>query len=175
MNFPKRFSLLFGGILLFVSCNASFSHKPSTNPDVDKEKQILKATDNLINQRHYGRAYRTLNLLLTKRPYSPYADDMEYRLAYLHVIADSLNPYFDYALALQAFSHFVKKYPRSQYKSACNNWLKILYLLFDFKQRCETKQKSINVLQGKLQHLQQKNTELQNTLKDLERVIKRNE
>lgn len=165
-------------VTIFVSCGPRPSVKAPETPSVTSEKrqkEIILAADKALKEKKYRTAFRYLNFLLNNDPHSSFADDAAYRLAYLHVVADSGNPYFDYAQALKAFKRFKKNYPQSIYSSACNNWLKILYLFFDLKRESvQLRQKNQN-MQKMLRRLKNRNTELERTLKDLEHVIKRNQ
>jgi|GEM_PF-5468780 len=140
-----------------------------------KEKKALRLIDRLLQQGAYQKAHRYLLALQSADALSPFADDVAYRLAYLHVIADSANPYFDYQQARQAFSDFQKKYPQSIYSSACNNWLKILYLLFNSKHEQNQWQRKARIREKECARLRHENAELKKTLRDLEHVIQRNE
>ncbi len=141
----------------------------------DGPERVLLSVDRLMQQGHYVKAYRYLTVLQKKWAATPLADDVAYRLAYLHVLADSANPYFNYRAAYRAFEQCLKKFPHSAYSSACNNWLKILYFTFDLKKRLQLQQSEQRTLRKKLRDLQSKNETLQRTLKDLEQVIKRND
>ena len=174
--FPIR-AILFivSGIFFIAACNPSLGKKGPEKSSLDRQEHLLQSIDRLLEQRQYQQARCYLNLLQEKMTRSPLADDVAYRLAYLHVIDDSLNPYFDYEAALTAFQRFSKKFPQSRYSSACNNWLKILYLVFDYKRRCKASSLKVERQHRKILELENKNKELKRTLKDLEKVIKRND
>ncbi len=170
--------LLLSGILatfLLLSCTAKLANKSTDSVPIQKEEKALRLIDRLLQQGAYQKAHRYLLALQSADALSPFADDVAYRLAYLHVIADSANPYFDYQQARQAFSDFQKKYPQSIYSSACNNWLKILYLLFNSKYEQNQWQRKARIREKECARLRHENAELKKTLRDLEHVIQRNE
>lgn len=170
--------LLLSGILgfaLLLSCTVKSVNKSADSVPIQKEEKALRLIDRLLQQGAYQKAHRYLLVLQSADSLSPFADDVAYRLAYLHVIADSANPYFNYRQAWQAFRRFRKKYPKSIYSSACNNWLKILYLLFNSKREQNQWQRKADIQQKECEHLRRENAELKKTLRDLEHVIQRNE
>ena len=164
--------------ILFTACGVKqVSKKSQMTPAmsiVKRQEKLIVTADKALKEKEYSKAFRYLQLLRKKFSASPYADDVAYRLAYIHVMADNANPYFDYNRALQAFRQFKKNYPKSIYGSACNNWLKILYLIFNFKQGQNKLQQKNKELRTKILHLEAKNKELEKTLKDLEHAIRRN-
>ncbi len=172
---PASFvALLF--LLLFAVMVASCQFPPQARRfKKDEPKRLLLSIDRLMQQGHYVKAHHYLEVLNEKWAATPLADDVAYRLAYLHVLADSANPYFNYRAASRAFEQCLKKFPHSAYRSACNNWLKILYFTFDLQKRFQLQQSEQRALQKKVRVLQRKIETLQRTLKDLEQVIKRNE
>ncbi len=170
--------LLLSGILgfaLLLSCTVKSVNQSADPVPIQKEEKALRLIDRLLQQGAYPKAHRYLLALQNADSLSPFADDVAYRLAYLHVIADSANPYFDYRQAWQAYRRFRKKYPKSIYSSACNNWLKILYLLFNSNRERDRWQKRVQMQQKACERLRRENAELKKTLQDLEKVIQRNE
>lgn len=145
--------------------------KKETSPN--EEKKIVLALDSLLKAGQYVQAERYGRLFLTRYEHSPYVDDVAYRLTYLHVIADPKNPFFDYAQARRSFKTFLQKFPSSQYAFACNNWLKVLYLISQLQKQVEKLQSENRKLESELKVKSAEIDQLKSTLRDLEKVIKR--
>ncbi|HID39734.1 MAG TPA: tetratricopeptide repeat protein [Calditrichaeota bacterium] len=158
-------------LLFFFSCAAQ---KPvAQKMDEDKQQQVVKRADALLEQGKYVEARRLLNAFWEKYPVSPYADDAAYRLAYMKTINDSRNPFFDYAEALRDFRNFNGQFPHSAYLSACNNWQKILNLYFDLNTQAKRLKKQLAQQQKTIDRLNSENEELRRTLSDLEKALER--
>ncbi len=158
-------------IYFLIACAAQNSTLKKM--DTDQQASVITQADVLLKQGKYVKARQILNVFMEKYPASPYADDAAYRLAYMKTIADSANPFFDYAEAGKDFRIFCKQFPQSAYLSACNNWQKILNLYFEsnkqikrFKTQLERQKKTIDRLTAE-------NDELRRTLTDLEKALER--
>ena len=128
--------------------------------------------------------YEEANMIYTKfivkYPDHPYVDDAAYRLAYMSVIADIKNPYFDYNNAVTLFEKFIENYPNSRYINACNNWINLLKTVKinnDKSSVASTNNQSdsikISQLKIKLKRVQAENAKLKNTLDELQKAIER--
>ncbi len=170
-------------ILLFIILGGIACHAPaSVSKKETREIQAFRQAARWIETGQYEKAHRFYSLFLRKFPNHVLADDVAYRLAYLHVIVDPVNPYFDYSAARTAFRRFKRTYPQSQYISACKNWLKILnsLLIKNPSGRLSAKtdeaapcQKQIRSLQKQIQQLQEENSKLNQMLKELEEALSR--
>ncbi|NOX90804.1 MAG: tetratricopeptide repeat protein [Calditrichaeota bacterium] len=160
-------------LILILGCrNPALTRHDGTQ--IDDEERIIRIADGLLKNGEYEKARQYLISFKNSFPKSVYIDDAAYRLAYLHVIADSANPYFDYDRALKSFREFKQIYPKSNYSSACNNWLNLLYLLNNLKQQRADLEKRKDQLQKATKKLTEENRSLKSTLRDLDQVIKRN-
>ena len=96
---------------------------------VPAENQVLELFTSAtihVEQGRYEQAALIYSAFIEGHPGHPYVDDAAYRLAYLRVIADKKNPYFNYQQALLFFENFIETYPNSRYINACTNWLHVL-------------------------------------------------
>ena len=161
-------------ILLVVSaCAVQKKLAPTPAAERDLSRKIVLSIDSLLKAGDYTKAQKYGRLFIRQYPRSAYLDDVAYRMAYLHIIADAQNPFFDYGKARRAFEKFLEKFPQSQYALACNNWLKVLYLESQLQERNTQMQKELRVLKRELKRKTDEIEHLRNTLKDLEKVIKR--
>ncbi len=173
INDKNRLLLIFFIILIFNGCLSKQPILSKNKSKVNDEKRIVLAMDSLLKAARYQQAYRVGQAFLKRFPESPLIDDVYYRLAYLHIIADGKNPYFDYQQATQAFEQFFKNFPQSNYALACNNWLKVLYLIAQQKKQLKKFKRKMQLLQSQLEFKNKQILQLQNTLRDLEHAIKR--
>jgi len=167
----KPFIFLLLAILMSSCLSQQKMAKNETAPN--SERKIVLAIDSLLKNQQFIKAEHYGRLFLNRYEHSPYVDDVVYRMAYLHVIADSKNPFFDYSQALKSFQLFLKKFPASQYAFACNNWLKVLYLTSQLQKQVETLQSDNRKLKNELKVSSAQIEQLKSTLRDLEKVIKR--
>ncbi len=167
-----KLSVLLLMALLAGSCltNKNFVKGQATP---DGERKIVLAMDSLLKAGQYVKAEHYGRLFLNRYEHSPYVDDVSYRLAYLHVIADDQNPFLDYNQAQSSFQAFLKKFPESQYALACNNWLKVLYLTSQLQKQLESIKTDNRQLKKELKERAAEIDQLKSTLRDLEKVIKR--
>ena len=175
-NKSRLFFVFLFGFICFSCARIS----PDNTDNSDMERQIIENGNTCIENGNYQRAKEIYYQFIIKYPDHPYIDDAEYRLAYIAVIADDKNPYFNYDNAEILFQNFIENYPNSHYIIACNNWLKLLSKVSE-KSRAEesvaseddTLSKEINQLKNQLSALQRENTQLKKTLEDLQRAIER--
>ncbi len=163
--------------IFLLKCTLLNQHK---NPDVHQEdgRGVVEHVDHLLKNRRYERAVKVMDAFRSQYPRHAHADDAAYRRAYICVIADSANPFLDYAEARARFEDFKSRFPQSRYHSACNNWLKILNLYFNAKRPIlERKQQrnteSIKALRKTISELEGENQKLRKTLSDLEQALQR--
>ncbi|WP_456409062.1 outer membrane protein assembly factor BamD [Caldithrix abyssi] len=170
-----KIKLLFGITLfwLFSQCAFQQGLESTKEKKALPEKQVVLTIDSLLRAGDFVRAEKYARLFEKRYPFSPYADDIAFRLAYLHVIALKNNPFYDYEEAREAFEKFLIKYPESRYALACNNWLKVLYLSFRLEKRINELEKENRRVRKQIEEKAEKIIQLQNTLQDIEKVIKR--
>lgn len=144
------------------------------------EAEIFEIGNAYIMEGNYKQAQEIFSRFIMKFPTHAYVDDAAYRLAYIHVIADDMNPYFDYRKAVGLFENFIENYPNSRYIKACKNWLNVLTNLTSRPADPEvvtTMEKSdpalINQLKNELSNTKRENAKLRKTLKELQTAIER--
>ena len=157
-------------LLIAVSCNPSQAIDKKNDA---REKVIIEQFDALIKSGEYKRAEKILRTFRHKYTGSAYSDDAAYRAAYLHVISDENNPFFDYWQANQKFITFPKHFPKSDYVYACNTWLKILNLYFESLENSKDLKTKNQQLKKQLDQLVKKNKQLSQTLRGLEDALQR--
>ncbi|MBN2424826.1 MAG: hypothetical protein JXR46_08280 [Calditrichaceae bacterium] len=172
-EFNKKISLLL--ILLVLSgCMTSKTGRIPEKENDDRTK--IEKADLLLEKGQYRKAHKILTDLLADHPYSSYTDDAQYRLAYLHVVADDKNPYFNYRQARKHFMEFVSIFPKSKYVSPCNNWLKILNLALESEKKNASPRDGKNECKGlenKVKALSEENKKLREIIRDFESVLER--
>jgi len=169
--------LLFVISLLFTNCNKK---TVNGNAENEIELEIIKKGSALLKKGEYDQAKNVFSQFIVKFPYHPYVDDAAYRLAYMCVIADEINPYFDYKNAAILFQNFIENYPNSRYIVACNNWLNLLKTVgLDHEEPTVSyinRQQillEISQLKNELKRVRADNARLRNTLDDLQKAIER--
>ena len=165
-------AFVFTAVLYFLFACAA-QNSTAKKMDSDQQAKVIKQADALLEQGKYVQARKILNSFWEKYPTSSYADDAAYRLAYMKTIADSTNPFFDYAEANKDFRHFSEQFPHSAYLSACNNWQKILNLYLELSAQTEGLKKQLVKQQKTIGRLKKENEELHRTLTDLEKALER--
>jgi tetratricopeptide (TPR) repeat protein len=162
---------------LYQGCHKNQSHDDFEN---EIELDIMKQGSAYLEDGDYDRANMVYLQFIEKFPDNPYTDDAAYRLAYMCVIADDKNPYFDYTDAAILFQNFIENYPNSRYIIACNNWLNLLKsVMINSKESSlspiskrldpnEIKQLRIELIRVKAE-----NARLKNTLEELQKAIER--
>ena len=113
-------------MMLLAFCIVSSCGKSASSDADDPEKVLLATAAAHIEKGEYEVAATIYTEFIEKHGNHPYIDDAAYRLAYLHVIADQANPYFNYTRATIFFEKFIENYPNSRYIKACTNWLHAL-------------------------------------------------
>jgi len=98
---------------------------------------------NLVKEKKYGDANAVYRKIATDSQ-SPVASAALFETSYLLVIPD--NPQKDYAMALQGFEDFVKRYPGHPKASDAENWRAVLRLALDMKKENDHLNKSIEQL-----------------------------
>jgi len=154
------------------------SYQP--DPSISVEAEILGRGNTYIDNGDYDQAYHLYSQFIEKFPRHPYVDDAAYRVAYLHVLADEANPYFNYQKATVLFQKFIENYPNSRYIIACQNWL---FLLRQIHSNTDLPAVSTftpasadtgtDRLKKELQLLQEENQRLKKSLEELQQAIER--
>ena len=100
--------------LLLVTCNKQTSQNVT---EVDIELEMLQKGSTDLENGKYDQAQLIYSRFISQYPEHPYVDDAAYRLAYISVIADEKNPYFNYKNGLVLFQKFDKSpnYLRKNY------------------------------------------------------------
>ncbi len=167
-------------LLSVTACTSSY--RQSNNDTLAIEKELISSVDNLFAEKKYSDGVRLLESYLKKYPASPYSDDAAYRLAYVCVIADEGNSYFNYKNAEIKFRQVLEKYPATNYFSACKNWIKILNLYnsetadagdktVGFQKQEEYRE--VSALLKENETLKRENERLKKTLSELEEALQR--
>jgi outer membrane protein assembly factor BamD (BamD/ComL family) len=144
------------------------------------ELEIFMRANKYVEKGEYTNAGIIYEQFLNKFSNHAYVDDAAYRWAYLHVIADENNPYFDYEKAAGFFENFIETYPNSRYIMACKNWLNLLKnvnpapvdpVIIKIKENADPA--AIKQLEAELKNLQLENSKLKQTLSELQRALER--
>jgi outer membrane protein assembly factor BamD (BamD/ComL family) len=163
--------------LFFTNCTKKTFNGNTEN---EIELDLIKKGSAFLENGEYDQAKIVFSQFIEKFPGHPYVDDAAYRLAYMCVIADEINPYLDYQNATILFQNFIENYPNSRYIVACSNWLNLLKTVSLNHE--EPTVSSINRqqillemsrLRNELKRVQAENTRLKNTLDDLQKAIER--
>jgi hypothetical protein len=117
-------------ILQFTSC--SLGRDKSGHDFNSLERELINKVDKLYAEGSYSHGVDLLLNYLERFPNSPYNDDASYRLAYVYVINDDNNKYYNLKKAEIKFREVIKKYPETNYIYACKNWINILNLYNSF-------------------------------------------
>jgi outer membrane protein assembly factor BamD (BamD/ComL family) len=144
------------------------------------ELELMKKASNNLENKNYDQAYVIYSQFVINYPTHPYVDDAAYRLAYLSVIADKENPFFNYKNGLSLFQNFIENYPNSRYINACQNWVNLLNTIIELSKNQSVSavgkginSSEINRLKNELKRLRAENAELKNTLDELQEAIER--
>ena len=173
----KVLFLLFLMVFLFSNC-----HKNSVHDDNEKEVELdlMESGASYLETGGYEEANMIYSRFIVKFPDHPYVDDAAYRLAYMCVIADIRNPYFDYKTAVVLFQNFIEKYPNSRYINACINWINLLKSVKFSSEESpvsssnkQSASNEVNQLKIELKRVQADNIKLKNTLDELQKAIER--
>ena len=177
-SIKESFKYLFvSGILIIFLLNCSSREIKKNDRAPDLQALIIQKADDYLKNKKFNDAEGLLKNYIKKFPDSYYSDDAVYRLAYMKVIADQANPYYDYIAAIEEFNKFRKRFSKSDYLSACNNWLKILNL-YQHALKQQTKQKPVKntdlmVFKKEIEKLKKENRQLKKTLLELEKALER--
>jgi outer membrane protein assembly factor BamD (BamD/ComL family) len=168
--------LLFIG-LFFTTCNKQIADE---EPETELELEFMNKGSAYLDEGNYSQAQMLYSQFIVKYPTHPYVDDAAYRLAYISVIADEENPYFDYKNGQMQFQNFIENYPNSRYINACQNWINLLKTvnkLTEIQAATEvgdgTNSTEINRLKNELKRVKAENSKLKNTLEELQKAIER--
>ncbi len=172
--------LFFPIFLIFFGLVTGGCNKSSYQQDESLEFEIMERANVYIENGDYEKAGLIYEQFIKKFSSHAYVDDAAYRLAYLHVISDERNPFFDYKKATTYFEKFIETYPNSRYIIACKNWLNLLMsvtpatvdpVIIRVKENADPA--VLNRLKAEIKSLQQENTRLKQTLDELQRAIER--
>ena len=169
-------------LVLLIGFIFSDCHKNASNDDYNTEKEldIMNKGAAYLERGVYVDAERIYSQFIINFPDHPYIDDAAYRLAYMCVIADDRNPYFNYQNGLILFQNFIENYPNSRYINACQNWMNLLKIVTmekggssvsSIKDQSDTFE--INELKNELKRIKAENAKLKNTLEELQKAIER--
>jgi outer membrane protein assembly factor BamD (BamD/ComL family) len=168
--------VFFSGFLL-IACNNQKSHDLAES---DIELKIMERGSAFLGKGEYDQAKNVYSQFILKYPEHPYVDDAAYRLAYISVIADDKNPYFDYKNGQILFKNFIENYPNSRYITACQNWVNLLNTVMRLSEEQSaarigegSNSTEINRLRNELKRVQAENARLNKTLEELQRAIER--
>jgi len=177
---PGRLYILF--LILFFGFSFSSCNKQSSDqmPETEVELEVMIRGSAYLEDGNYEQANSVYSQFVIKYPAHPYVDDAVYRMAYISVIADDKNPYYDYKKALILFKNFIENYPNSRYINACQNWVNLLNTVNKLNEEKSTSKvgtginsAEINHLKNELKRVQADNARLQNTLEELQKAIER--
>lgn len=172
----KVLFLLFFIALFFSNCNKNSTY---VNQENKIELDIMEKGAAYLDKGGYEEANMIYTQFIVKFPDHPYVDDAAYRLAYMGVIADTRNPYYDYKNAMILFQKFIENYPNSRYIIACKNWIKLLESVninneeSSVSSEKQSNLNEINQLKIELKRVQAENVKLKNTLDELQKAIER--
>jgi outer membrane protein assembly factor BamD (BamD/ComL family) len=164
-------------IILISGCSSSQSSRRFDEPYYRELSLFRRATD-LLDDGQYAQANDLYSQFLHKYPKHPYSDDAAYRLAYMHVMADTTNPYLDYVRARTLFQKFIENYQNSHYITACKNWINLLDNC-DKTSTTDSGNKNIltpNVnaqLTVEMEKLREENEKLRGDLEQLQKALER--
>ncbi len=178
-NIYKLFCLfiLIISIILLSQC-----HKTTVNEKTESEieLEIMERGSDYLKNGKYNEAHSLYSQFVDDHPMHPYLDDAAYRLAYMSIIADEKNPYFDYKKALLLFQNFIENYPNSRYIIASQNWVNLLLQVAKLREEHSVSKtgngmnsSEINRLKNELNRVQAENARLINTLEELQKAIER--
>ena len=161
----------------FSNCHKNASHD---DDDMEVELQTMNDGADYLEKGGYEEAERIYSNFIISFPGHPYIDDAAYRLAYMRVIVDDRNPYFNYQNAVILFQNFIENYPNSRYINACQNWLNLIKVLNNEQGkssvsaiRDQSDSYDINELKNELNRIRAENAKLKNTLEELQKAIER--
>jgi outer membrane protein assembly factor BamD (BamD/ComL family) len=150
------------------------------NPETEPELEIMTRGSEYIENGNFNDAKNLYTQFIARYPTHPYVDDAAYRLAYISVIADDRNPYFDYKNGLILFENFIENYPNSRYINACQNWVNLLSTVIKLNEEMLSSKAGngdnsaeINRLKNELKRVRAENAKLQTTLEELQKAIER--
>jgi outer membrane protein assembly factor BamD (BamD/ComL family) len=168
--------LIFLGFLL-SDCNKQTSYE---KPETEVELDLMKSGSAYLENGNFTQAQELYLQFVENYPTHPYVDDAAYRLAYISVISDDKNPYYNYEKGLILFENFIENYPNSRYIIACQNWVNLLDTVVKLNEKKSTSKvatgensSEINRLKRELKRVQAENAKLQNTLEELQKAIER--
>jgi outer membrane protein assembly factor BamD (BamD/ComL family) len=178
-NNIKQTNLFVILILTFITW-ACHQHIAEDKSESEIELEIMQSASDYLDKGKYDQAHSIYEQFVNKYPSHPYVDDAAYRLAYISVIADDKNPYYDYKKAHMLFQNFIENYPNSRYINACHNWLNLLNTFMKMREEQSaskagngSKTNEINRLRNELKRIRAENSNLKKTLEDLQKAIER--
>ena len=164
-------------LIIFTGFSCS---SPSSGNTEDPDREIFSIAARHIQKGEYEQAASIYGRFIEDHAAHPYVDDAAYRLAYLHVIADQNNPFYDYRKAILFFENFIETYPNSRYINACTNWLHVLNKInpaqaepVNVSVKENEKLAATTPLQNRLSLLEEENQRLVNKLRELQDALER--
>ncbi len=162
--------------ILPVSFLLACAAKPPIQSTAEREDQLARIfthARSLVEKRAYDEAAQIYRQFLDHYPGHMLADDAAYRLAYLHVVADPVNPLYDYDKARLLFQKFIETYENSRYINACTNWLAVLQPRREQKSPGFSDKTDVMQLKQQISDLRSENKKLRTTLAELQEAIER--
>ena len=176
----RKFINRIGFLFLFVlisGCSSQNEYRQAAEPYY-RELSLFRRAGGLLDDGQYAQARDLYSQFLEKYPKHPYSDDAAYRIAYIHVIADSANPYYSYPQARILFQNFIDSYQNSHYITACKNWLMLLDSYLESKpgQVYDLSGRKFNPdeqLMREIETLKAENDKLKQDLEQLQQALER--
>jgi len=176
-NNPYLFILI---SLVFFGLVSDGCNKSTYQQDESLEFDIMERATVYVENGEYEKAGLIYEQFIIKFTSHAYVDDAAYRFAYLHVLADDRNPYFDYKEATLLFEKFIETYPNSRYIMACKNGLNLLMSITPapvdpvvIRVKEDADPTVLNRIKAEIKTLQLENARLKQTLDELQRAIER--
>jgi len=152
----------------------------ASNPPVQQSSEsgdqlirVFSHARELVEKHAYEEAAQIYRQFLDHYPGHIFADDAAYRLAYLHVVADPVNPLYDYEKARLLFQKFIETYKNSRYINACTNWLAVLQPRKGQNSPGLSDKTDVMQLKQQISDLRSENIKLRTTLAELQEAIER--
>lgn len=111
---------------------------------VNEPKKEFQAAAVSVKEKKYKAAVAAYKKIVADSPDSTLAADALFELALVHAHHD--NPQRDYALAIQTFEEFIKRYSDNKRMTEAQIWISVLKTIQELKKQNEHLNKSIDQL-----------------------------